>query len=350
MKVNLPVTEISLLCFLFLLASPLAAFENKTAQLEGLEVTMSLVKRTPIAQDKPWPSESIVLGSDSFTVAGKTIQELLRTNHIAPDVEAFTVVYQLNPSVTTLSDLNLSQIRLPIVRGGPELVTLFGAGYIVALTVDSTTKAAFSQNVERLNGFVQDSSRLSAARFEDPSKASAAVVSLRLISDRLNRINERVVQRYGRAIPSEVLRQLNGDARHLGDVLVSQQQIGPDGYAFIEAVRKDVEVKAQPFVEAAAGEAPSRWPEVSVKVTTVRGNHEISGLRILYVPEALSRYRDEFRSFGALTSPTKQVLPEADYCFWAIHDLDKNEKPISKTLCREIRKEQDNEVQLTVRQ
>lgn len=245
----------------------------------------------------------------------------------------------------------MAELRLPAVHGGQELERMFSNGYIVLLTLDVNVKRSFSKSVERLNVLVQDPSHLDGSRFANSGSAlHDSIQSIKLIADRLNRINERVTQRYGRAIPTEVLRQLDGESRRLSDILSSKDKIGTVELGFIQIFQKDVDLKSRPFVEAAAGEAPARWPEAIVKVSTLRARHEVPGLRILYVPEALQHYPEEFRSFGKLSSPSNETLPEADYCFWAIRDLDKKQTALSDVRCREVRTEKDNEVQLTVNQ
>jgi hypothetical protein len=337
---------------LLIQAHPLkaAAFEPVSTKLEGLDVTMTLVRRVAIREEGTWPNEQIALTVTSVAVNGKTIQELLRNNRIFPDVEAYGVVYRLNPDLATLNDLSVAEIRLPTVHGGQELERMFSNGYIVLLTLDVNVKQSFSKSVKRLNVLVQDPSHLDGGRFANSSTTVDSIQSVKLIADRLNRINERVTQRYGRAIPAEVLRQLDGESRHLNDILSSKDKIGTMELGFIQIFQKDVDLKSRPFVEAAAGEAPARWPEAIVKVTTLRARHEVPGLRILYVPEALQHYPEEFRSFGKLSSPSNETLPEADYCFWAIRDLEKKQTAISDVRCREVRTEKDNEVQLTVNQ
>jgi hypothetical protein len=345
MKTNL---QSAVLCFFILVVLPAIKALPISTDLEGARVTMSLAPRTAVKDEVAWPNEPIVLSVRSVPVKGRTIQELLRSNHISPDVEAYGLVYRLNRDLTNLNDLPVSEIRLPTVQGGRELERMLSNGYIIIVTVDVNAKQSFTQSVERLSTLIQDPSRLAASRFAHGEKATASIQSVNLVSDRLNRIGERVTQRYGPVIPAEALRQLDGETRHLNDILSANKKIGSSEYAFIDKVRKDVELKSRPFVEAAAGEAPSRWPEVIVKVTTMKAGHEVPGLRILYVPEALRKYPAEFRSFGNLSSPSKESLPEADYCFWAIRDLDQRQRALSEVRCREVRTEQVSVVQLTV--
>jgi len=311
---------------------------------------MTLKKRTPIAQLAAWPAEPIALTVESVSPRGKTIHELLADNHIFPDVEAFSVVYALNPQLKRLTDLNVSQIRIPLVQGGPNLAGAFESGFTIFLTLDKDLKDRFGAQVQELTRLTQAVSTFRPERFASPAAKQSVVTSLQGISDALRRINDRLVQRFGRPIPTEALSQLNAEVLLLNGVLASkaasETRINKNEQAQISAVERDIAVKKSAYTEVAAGGAPERWPEVKVTVKTLRGTSEVPSLRIYYVPEALKGQDSETHSFGVLSSPSSQSLPEADYCFWAARDPGKT--AVTNEQCLEIRTNKQGEVQLTV--
>src|SRR5437870_774852 len=248
---------------------------------------MTLGKRTPTVQKLDWPAESVVLSSQAVPTNGKTIHELLRENHIFPDVEAFSVVYGLNPEIQKLSDLDVPQIRIPMVLGGQKLEAAFGSGFMVFVTVDKERKEQFNENVKTLTKLVQTVSDLGTERFPDSPTKESITSSLSTISAALNGINKRLIQRFGRPIPRDALDQLNAETGLLNAMLSAKTSTGAriskTDLDQIVAIDKDISVKSKAYSEIAAGEAPARWPEVNVVVKTIRQGHQIPSLRIYYV-------------------------------------------------------------------
>jgi hypothetical protein len=347
MNIHLSLMPLSLL---FLTLFTPVQDKVKQAQLEGLNITMTLRKRTPTPQQADWPAETVTLTAQSVAVNGKLIHQLLMDNHIFPDVEAFSIVYALNPQIQQLSNLTVSQLRVPVVQGGAGLKADFGSGFMVFLTVDKELKDRFVANVKELTIATQSVSSFGPERFQSPADKESIVTSLKSISDTLNRIDDRIIQRFGRPIPTEALSQLNADVELLNRMLISkvssEAKINKKEQDQIAAVERDISVKRRAFTEVAAGGAPERWPEVKVIVKTLKGSSEVPSLRIYYVPEALKEQSSEVHSFGVLSSPSTQSIPEADYCFWAAKDPDKS--AVTNEQCVEIRINKQAEVQLTV--
>lgn len=341
------------LIFLVLAATPQPTTQenNKRAQLAGLDITMSLVKYDDQTQQKEWPSESISLVSESVPVNGKTIGELLNEAHIFDDVEAIGVVYALNPQIRELNRLNISQLRIPKAQEGQNLESAFKEGFVVRLTVDKELKEQFNERVMRLGKLVQDFENLGTKRYKEPRTREFTIKSLKNISETLQRINERIIQRAGTPIPTEALKQLSGEAKLLNELLSSltsssKPRLGKAEQRQITAIEKDIEIKKRSFKEVAGLEPPSRWGEVNVIVRTLKRGREVHGLRIYYVAEALRNQNEEVRSFSKLSSPSDQLLPSASYIFWAVRDSDPQRKPITNEQPRDVY--QQAEIQLTV--
>ena len=325
------------------------AEKHRETEFEGLKITMSLEKRSTPVEKADWPDEPVGLNAQSVLVNGKTIHELLREAHIFPDVEAFAVVYILNPEVSELRQLKVSNIRIPKVVGGTKLDAAFTRGFLVFLTVDKEKKAQFNDSVQKLRKLAQDVAKFGPNQFQDASARDAVLDSLNSTTTILGGINQRIAQRFGRPITTEVLSQLNAETESLDRLLTSKvaskSRIDKSDQDKILAIQKDVRLKGRAFAEVAAGEAPDRYPEVKVIVKTLRDGNPVPNLRIYYVPEALKNEDSEAHPFGVLTYPPHKELPEADYCFWAAKDPDRT--PITNQLCLEIRRNQF-EVQLTV--
>jgi hypothetical protein len=345
-------TCLSIMPLGLLLLTVFAAAQDKVkqAQLEGLNVTMTLKKRTPAPQQADWPAEPITLTVQSVPVDGKTVHELLRDNHIFPDVEAFSVVYALNPQIQRLNDLCVTQLRIPVVQGGAKLAAAFGDGFMVFLTIDKDLKDQFGSNVKQLTQLTQTVSTFGVEKFQSQADRQSAVTSLQSISDTLNRINDRLVQRFGRPISTEALSQLNAETTLLNRMLSSKASPGAlitkAEQDQIAAVEKDITIKKRAYTEVAAGGAPERWPDVHVTVKTLREGREVPGVRIYYAPEALKGQDTEIQPFGALSSPTNKTLPTAYYCFWGAKDPSKT--AVTNEVCIDMGINKQEEVQLTI--
>jgi hypothetical protein len=311
---------------------------------------MALQKLTSNTQQVDWPAEKISLTSQWVSVGGKTIHELLRDNHISPDVEAFSIIYVLNPQLQELRELSVPRLRIPKIEGGRRLNAIFAQGFVVFLTLDKEKKDQFNENTKKLTELIQTISEFEAEKFQDPSTREPILNSLTYIASALDEINERLIHRYGRPMPTEVLGQLNAETELLRRLLDTKvllgAKIGKQELDKIISVEKDIRVKSAAYVEVASGDAPSRWPEVTVTVETLRGGRKVRGLRIYYVPLALKGDDSETKSFGILSTPSNQSLPEADYCFWAARDP--NKVPVTNEQCKEIRIDREKVVQLTV--
>jgi hypothetical protein len=84
---------------------------------------------------------------------------------------------------------------------------------------------------------------------------------------------------------------------------------------------KDLQLKRERFPDARGSTSGNLlpWPMVRVIVNTrdaVSGN-PVRLLTVHCVPVALERSAYHGQEFASLSSPSEQLLPEADYVFWA---------------------------------
>ena len=77
---------------------------------------MKLVKADDLSP-VPWPKATVKLTDIPTTLEGSNTFLKLKDNGIAPDSEALTLVYDLNPSIRDLNSLpSNTQIRLPLIE------------------------------------------------------------------------------------------------------------------------------------------------------------------------------------------------------------------------------------------
>ena len=96
----------AILFFLFLASiADLCGAAPNEATIAGRLVSISLVKADDLSP-APWPDEASQLTTEVVVVQpNANICDLLTANGIEPDVEAFTLVYDLNPSLMKIDPL-----------------------------------------------------------------------------------------------------------------------------------------------------------------------------------------------------------------------------------------------------
>jgi hypothetical protein len=324
---------------------------ERQAKLGGMDVSMSLVHRNDRTTLKSWPDERAGLTIQVVPIVGRTIQEVLAEHHIFPDLEAVGLVYELNRDIEDLNASNIKWVTIPLVESGPRLKMRFAEGYAVLLTADRSVKERFHQAVIKFTENVAVMAQFAKTAFPNDSAMKALIDSLQRTSDHLVRIDQRIKNRFGRSIPTEAVHQLTAEVDLLNRSLIALAASGrstdKEVQWQVEAVSKDVKIKAEAFTEVAAGRPPKSWPRVVVAVKTLKEGSLVHNLRVYYAPEALKERAEEIRSFSVLSSPATQQLLEADYCFWAAKDPDRS--AITNMQCQEVRQNGGTiEIQLSV--
>jgi hypothetical protein len=347
-------TGLALLTIVLSLNSGLSAASEKYLQVqyEGLSLTLSLEKHTETVEKAEWPAEPVQLTSQSVPVNGKTIHELLQAANIFPDVDAFNVVYTLNPDLKDLRKLAVAQIRIPKVTRGPKLDAMFAQGFQVTFTVEKEKKQQFNDNAQKLATLRESISQLKADKFESQIIRDEFINRLNRSSQILEDIAEQVREKDGRPIPRIVLIELNGEAQFLVQLLAVKAEgnakFDQEDLKKIKDLEIDLERKSRAFVEvAAAGDPSTQYPTVDVFVKTVQQSGGlVRGLRVWYAPKLA---KQDLHSFGLLTtdkenSPVQEKIFEGDYCFWAAKDP--GQTPVTNEQCQKLYL--NNKVELTV--
>ncbi|HXI26577.1 MAG TPA: hypothetical protein VNG71_22185 [Pyrinomonadaceae bacterium] len=311
-------------------------------QLDNLAVTLTL-QRPDNLERGDWPEEAVQLSSQSTAVNGKTINELLLAANFFPDVEAFSLVYKLNPEISDLRNLRISTIRIPKVDGGAKLRAVFANGFQVLVTVERERKQEFGRDVQTLLRSVDTVSKFGPEKFSEPLTRDVLVKSLKHISEILDEIARQFRERYGRPVPKTVLCELLAETRLLNSIIgpktLDKAKFDQNEKEKITEIELNLIQKSKSFKEVAAPGDPSpNWNSVEVTVKTVRDGQLIPNLRIWYIAK-LSRDPETLGSFGMLSTDKPDALAkgnvyEADYCFWAAKDPSK--ELVTNEQCQEL--------------
>jgi hypothetical protein len=302
--------------------------EPQHMQLGGRNLELKLVKAddlSPVA----WPKESIDLKQSSATTSvDENIYLLLQSHGIAPDSEAFAVVYDLNPSVTDVNSLapNTS-IQVPVVTGGPQLAKLLRSGDLVELTVDADIRNQLNQSIGALQTFTSLINELST----DPQTQ----VDLKSLLQWYAQIEKRFKRRTDPPLTHASLIAMKDEAdvllALLQDVTQQRQQLTVAQQAQIRAIHDDIGTKIRQYGQILANSAPNSDPAYIVTVNIKGGDlNLISTLRVYYVlnglfkplPTQLPVPGAPFDRTGSGTS--MKLLGTMNYQVWAARDHDPN--------------------------
>ena len=301
--------------------------EVRQAQIAGRQVELKLVKADDLSS-VAWPTENVELKpSSATTLADRNIYMLLQANGIAPDSQAFAVVYDLNPGVCDVSSLAPeTSIHLPEVIGGPLLKNLLQSGDLVEITVDPDTRGRLNQSIEALQSFVPLIDQLSSR----PQTQSELKSLLQWYTD----IEKRFKRRTDPPLRQATLVQMLDEAKALQSILEGahqqQRQITSDEQQQVSAIYDDLKAEMIQYGQTLAGVAPKGQAYFAVTVNIKGGDTtKTAGLRVYYTYNGLFRplpSQPPVTSFGfghLGSGQTENLLPK-NYQIWAAKDGDSN--------------------------
>lgn len=324
----------SLACLLFLACcawSPVSiAADVPEAELAGRLVSVSLIKANDLAPAE-WPAESIKLVTVSVvTRAGDSIVGLLKANGIRPDVEAFTILYDLNPTLTKTDSLPAGlSLTLPQITGGAQLKQKLDSGYIVMLTVDRQIKDDVRSNAAAIEKLAADFALLPPTRFADPARSQITIDAVKQLAIWFTHMQRTFAQRRARPLRRETLVTIQDEAERLRALLEQAQtgQVSDADATQIRSIQRDIKVEIERWDNVMAGELPAGEPQFKV-IVLIRGNNPdlINKLRVYYVVSG--SFRDppsnppvKSRPFVSnLGSGAWKMLPIKNFKIWAAPD------------------------------
>ncbi len=317
-----------LTCFLALILPvvPLtSAFP--TEELAGRAVAMSLVKSDDLSP-VPWPNGNTELTSIETTLQGTNALLMLQANGIAPDSEALTLVYDLNPSIHDLNSLPPNtRIQLPSIKtDSAELKQLLHNGYLVELTLDPELRQELNSRIEALKGL--------APQIQNTTSDENTLDKLKQTIAWFQEVERRFKRRTGPPLRQMTLEQMNAEADQLsallhGAIQKQTQLTDPDKHQ-IAAVFADMRSVIKEYGQTLADVVPAAEQLYSVTVTIKGANTAlINGLRVYYTFNGLFRTLPanppiKAAGFTQLGSGKSENFLMKNYQIWAAKDGDPN--------------------------
>jgi hypothetical protein len=301
------------------------AEDTHQVQLAGRSVALHLVRADTLAA-VPWPAEDVVLKQTPAVIgADQNIYLLLQANGVAPDSEAFALIYDLNPKIKDVGLLSsTTQVQLPAVVGGPQLQALFQSGVVTQLVVDPELRHDLSDSIARLKAFAPEVNGLGF-----PPESQQQIQSL---IQWFGEIETRFKRRTDPPLSHTTLLQMRDEAMLLQSLLMqaktSHEQIKPSGVAQLSAIYDDIMLEMRQYGQTLADATPKAESSYEVRVN-IKGANEnyVSGLRVYYIFNGLFPPPPEqppvtslgFRNLG---SGQSENLLQKNYRVWAAKDGD----------------------------
>src|SRR5258708_3548836 len=146
------------------------------ADLGGRVVTMELVTNDTNQRLVAWPNKPPTLVARTVSInADDRIDVLLEGERIRADSEAYTLLYDLNPSVERLDQLpNGATLVIPYLgeRERPS------NGYVILLTVDKAWKDQLNADVDALRSLSISFDALTSKEFADPNNQRKTIAAV----------------------------------------------------------------------------------------------------------------------------------------------------------------------------
>jgi hypothetical protein len=315
------------------LHSPLMAAPPRR-ELAGRAVSMELVTDNDALKVVAWPAERIMLITKTVTARrDSNIDNLLRAHGIRPDVESYTLIYDLNPNLESLDRLpEGTKLVLPSVKGGPRLRQKLKSGHIVMLNLDKGLKDRLAGNVVALRSLSMRFAALSPVSLPDPGKQKDSINAVRESVDWLTQMQETIARRSAKPIRIMTLRQMVNESDILRSILEAAikpgRRLSAADQAQIFGIHDDLEELLKRWDEPMAGGIPPGEPQYKI-VVEIRGKDSatIRNLRVYYVERGLFRTPIvnppvRYTNFSGLGSGSWAVLPVKNYKVWAARDGD----------------------------
>ena len=301
--------------------------QNRTSALAGRSVEITVVKAedlSPVA----WSQGQIELKQTSAILTqDKNIYMLLQDAGIAPDPEAFALLYDLNP---TFRDANAlapgTSLQLPSIADGKVVEKLLQDRDLVELTLDPEIRHQLKERTEAL--------RLLLSSVEDETADANMQIKIKSLIGWYQQIDKRFRRRTAPALRHATLIELSSEGDLLNAVLEGAVQkhrkLTSEEQQQVAAIYEDIKLEISQFGQTLGTGAPAPQNLYSVTVN-IKGTDAglIESLRVYYtfggiwpLPSQPPPPPDKAHGFSHLGTGASENLSMKNYVLWASRDGD----------------------------
>jgi hypothetical protein len=289
-------------------------------------VDLVLVKGDDLSKVPAPPSKLQLVQTNATVTPYRNIYQILKSNGIAPDSEAFSLVYQLNPKISDLNQVTPDMVlTVPTVQGDATLKKFLQQGDLTQLTVNPSLRQGLDQQIDTLSANSTNFKTIPDTDTQD--QLQSLVKSYQLIEGSFKR-------RTGPPLQPQTLIQLNSEAEilnRLGQNLSSgSTQLSVDDRKQVQAIFKDVNSVMNLYGQTLADTVPKGESYYEVTVNLKGGDPNLlNTIRVYYTFNGLFRTlpaTPPIVSFGfpQLGSGRSEKLLMKNYEVWAAKDGDPN--------------------------
>ena len=296
------------------------------SQVAGRTVSVTLVNAVDLSTKSTEADLRLSVSSAQITTA-LSVSKLLQRNGIAPDSEAFAVIYELNPTLRQLTSIAPgTTLQLPRLASDSVLAKVHENDYLAMLTVDPDFREALNRSAATLERTTTqfferstDKSRTSDDLREDISSLGQWYVEIR----------RSFLRRTGPPLRRDSLVQLRLEADELNSILEAainaKAKLSKADIPRIAAIHEDVQVEMMNYGQELANEPPKADALYKVMVNIAGANEKsIERMRIYYINYGLFKEPpgkdcDAFRTTG---SGASELMRVQNYMIWAARDGD----------------------------
>lgn len=329
------------------------------ATLAGRDVDVAFVDAATL-ETRPGPDRAWRVDVQSVALrAGVSPTDVLVANRIVPDSEAFTLVYELNPSVLDVNLLGAGATLVVPRLIGPDGKPLDpGVGVMLQLTLDAGIRRALIARIDELQRTGSTFADSRPDRFQSPAQSAKAKEQVAVLLKWFAQVRTRFIRRTAPPLRRDSLVQLRDEAAALQALLRGTEG---DASTFSDADAErlagmfdDVRLEMQKFSQALANQAPKAEPQYAVRVNINGADAPmIASLRVYYTINGL--FQDPptdppvpTYAFRQLGSGMSEKLPVKNYRIWAARDGEPGRPASPPLLVRVSPSQGDMQVDLSV--
>lgn len=295
-------------------------------ELAGRTVTLELVTDDENLRPVAWPKESMSLKSKTVSIKARDkVDALLKAEGFHADSEAYTLLYDLNPSVERLDLLpNGAKLVIPSLPAHEKI----GRANVILLTVDKPLKDQLIADVSALVDLSTKFAALKSSQFADPDNQKKTISAVQEMVRWLSRMSEIIGRRTAKPMRRATLQQIVNEGNVLRLILelsvVRGARLSIADQQQLFALHDDLQETLVRWDEVMGQGLPAGEPQYNV-VVEIRGNDAklIKSLRVYYVVFGLFRKPpNRYSNFNGLGSGSSKILPIKKYKVWAAKDGD----------------------------
>jgi hypothetical protein len=293
--------------------------------LAGRKVALAIVNSQDLSSAH-WAGANPHLVSVRTVVKNdETIYTLLQKNGILPDSEAFTLVYDLNPELHEVRDLqDGASLNLPRVAPETDLRKLADSGDLARISVDPDLRNGLSESIKELQVLVSSSGNVASSQTR---------TELTDLAGWYAQIDRSYRRRTGPPLRRETLLELSDEAAALNALLQGAVQakrpLSSDDEAQVGAIYDDLTKVMLNYGQVMGNQAPKGEDTCDV-VVDIKGADTNGSmvLRVYYTFNGLYRNppsdppvkNSEWAQLGS--GHKGKLLNDKTYELWAARDGD----------------------------